>query len=119
MIASCFIGAAAEHPYIAVENHLNYVCHAQRELTLDEVYGLAAMFNSAVLDRYFRTISGNTQVNATELRTMPFPSLAVVSEIGQVVRHLAALTIPAVEESVLRALGITGSLKEYLMGAAL
>lgn len=82
LTASCFLRADQPTPFVALENHLNYVYHKQRELTDDEVFGLAALFNSALLDRYFRTISGNTQVNATEVRTMPFPDLATVARIG-------------------------------------
>ena len=119
LTASCFIGAEALRPYVALENHLNYIYHGQRELTLDETYGLAALFNSALLDRYFRTISGNTQVNATEIRSMPFPGLATVSGIGRGVRRLGDRTSSAVEEVVLEALGVAGLLKERLLEAAL
>ena len=32
-------GQKATRPYLALENHLNYVYHAERELTVDEVSG--------------------------------------------------------------------------------
>ena len=66
-------GGSFSFPYLGIENHVNYVYHGDRELTEDEVYGIAALFNSSLIDRYFRTISGNTQVNATEIRAMNFP----------------------------------------------
>jgi adenine-specific DNA-methyltransferase len=59
LTARCLLASQLSQPFVALENHLNYVYHAQRELTTDEVYGLAALFNSSLLDRYFRTISGN------------------------------------------------------------
>ncbi len=65
LVASHLLAANVKWPYVALENHLNYVYHAERELTEDETLGLTAVFNSALLDRYFRTINGNTQVNAT------------------------------------------------------
>jgi adenine-specific DNA-methyltransferase len=119
LTASCLIGASQAGPYVALENHLNYVYHAMRPLSLDETYGLAALFNSALLDRYFRTISGNTQVNATELRTMPFPALKIVAAIGRKVQALPSLESKAIESIVLDSVGINGSLGRHLMDAAL
>jgi len=119
LTASCLIGAAQPRPYVALENHLNYVYHAKRSLSLDETYGLAALFNSALLDRYFRTISGNTQVNATELRTMPFPALEIVAGIGRKVQALLSLESKAIERIVLDSLRINGSLGRYLVEATL
>ena len=72
LTASCFIGHQFDATEVAVENHVNYVYHAERDLTKAETFGLAALFNSFLLDQYFRTLSGNTQVNASELRSMPF-----------------------------------------------
>jgi adenine-specific DNA-methyltransferase len=119
LTASCLIASDVPQPFVALENHLNYLYHAARELTLDEVYGLAALFNSALLDRYFRTISGNTQVNATEIRSMKFPALPAVAGIGRRVRELASLDRDAVELIVHRELGITGEVSTHLLEGTL
>jgi adenine-specific DNA-methyltransferase len=119
LTASCFIAAEMPQPYVALENHLNYLYHAERDLTLDEVYGLAALFNSALLDRYFPTISGNTQVNATGIRSMKFPALPAVAAIGSKVRELASLDSDAVELIVLRELGINGAISTHLLNGTL
>lgn len=114
LTASCFLKSGEACPYVALENHLNYVYHAERELTDNEVYGLAALFNSALLDRYFRTISGNTQVNATDLQTMNFPDLATVARIGKRVAKLRSLASGEAEHVVLDELGIDGALERHL-----
>jgi adenine-specific DNA-methyltransferase len=119
LTASCLLASQVSHPFIALENHLNYVYHAERELTLDEVYGLTALFNSALLDRYFRTISGNTQVNATEIRNMKFPALRAVADIGRKVRKLECLDSDTVELTVLRELGINGEVFTRLLEGTL
>jgi adenine-specific DNA-methyltransferase len=56
LTASFLLASDISQPFVALENHLNYVYHADRELTVDEAYGLTALFNCALLDRYFRTI---------------------------------------------------------------
>ena len=119
LTASWFLHAEETRHYLALENHLNYVYHADRELTVDEVFGLTALFNSALLDRYFRIISGNTQVNATEIRSIRFPQLGQVAVIGERLKGLGDYQPAKVERIVLEALGINGRLGAYLMEAAL
>ena len=113
LTAACLLAADFPFPYIGVENHVNYVYHGERDLTENEVYGIAALFNSSLIDRYFRTISGNTQVNATEIRTMNFPDLKTLERIGKRTRHKTAQA----EAMVLSELGISGPLQRCLAGA--
>src|ERR1043166_9109512 len=110
LTASSLIPSKGRWPsMLAIENHVNYIYHKDRELTELETLGLSALFNSALLDRYFRTVSGNTQVNATEIRSMPFPPLAVLAKLGAHVKRIKT-TRKAVEQAVLATLGINGSL---------
>jgi adenine-specific DNA-methyltransferase len=82
--------------WIGLENHLNFVHRPGGSLSEDEALGLAALFNSKILDSYFRVMNGNTQVNATDIRAMPLPPLARIKAIGDAVRRGA--TSDAVEE---------------------
>ena len=83
LIAAPLLAGAIDTPFVGLENHLNYVHRPGGELSPEEAYGLAALFNSALLDRYFRTFNGNTQVSATELRAMPLPPLNSIKMLGQ------------------------------------
>jgi adenine-specific DNA-methyltransferase len=111
LTASCFLGTQWAFSHIGIENHVNYVYHQDRELSEDEVYGIASLFNSPLLDRYFRTLSGNTQVNATEIRNMNFPSLRTIAKIGKKVKE----AIATAEAVVLSELGVNAELREHLL----
>jgi adenine-specific DNA-methyltransferase len=116
LTAGCLVAESVPHSVIALENHLNYIYHADRDLTVAEMFGVAALFNSVVFDRYFRCFSGNTQVNATEVRTMKFPELATVSRIGRKIAKLGEMSRPETEEIVLDELDINGALRKYVLG---
>jgi adenine-specific DNA-methyltransferase len=55
---------------VAFENHLNVFHAGGKGLDREFAWGLCLWLNSSVVDRYFRTFSGHTQVNATDLRSM-------------------------------------------------
>lgn len=79
---------AFDSDLIALENHLNYLYRPGGTLSSEEATGIAAFLNSSLVDRYFRIANGNTQVNATELRKLPFPPLEQLIRLGQRIIHL-------------------------------
>ncbi|PKO23325.1 MAG: methyltransferase [Chloroflexi bacterium HGW-Chloroflexi-1] len=103
-------------PLIGLENHLNYIHRPDGHLSIEEVYGLAALLNSELLDTYVRVFNGNTQVSATELRTMPLPPLEKIAEIGRRIMSESNLTqeIDALVEDVLDIKVPTSSLQRSL-----
>lgn len=70
---------------IGLENHLNYIYRRGGQMTPAEARGLAAFLASSLVDSHFRALAGSTQVNATELRKLPLPPLAVLINIGEVI----------------------------------
>lgn len=68
---------------VAFENHLN-VFH-RRGAGLDETLGrgLAAYLNSTFVDRFVRVFSGHTQINATDLRNLRYPSREQLMRLGE------------------------------------
>ncbi|MBN1411668.1 MAG: N-6 DNA methylase [Spirochaetales bacterium] len=86
--------------YIAIENHVNYIYKRSGSLSIEETMGLSEILNSAILDTYFRTHNGNTEVSATEIRDMPLPSINTIKNIGKK-KIKNAITIEEVDEILL------------------
>jgi len=91
---------------IGFENHLNYMGVKGEDMALTEAFGLAALFNSTFMDRYFRSISGNTQVNATEIRLLRLPTRDQIISIGKEVHRIKGYEQSKVDEIVQSALNI-------------
>ncbi len=105
-------------PFLGLENHLNYVYRPRGELTTAEALGLAALFNSALIDQYFRAISGSTQVNAAEIRALPVPSLEAIQEIGNALERDGEKDPATVERTVGKVVGLPQKLIEQLCETA-
>ena len=82
IVACIYDSHQIEAPLVGFENHLNYFHIAGRGLPMALAKGLAAFLNSTVVDVYFRQFNGHTQVNATDLRSLNFPSRAELERLG-------------------------------------
>lgn len=67
---------------VGFENHVNYFHINGRELPLYIAKGLTVYLNSSIVDDFFRQFNGHTQVNATDLRMLPYPSQHQLKELG-------------------------------------
>lgn len=67
---------------IAFENHLN-VFHINKSGLPGEIaLGLVVWLNTSFIDEKFRLFSGHTQVNATDLRNLSYPTYGALLQIG-------------------------------------
>ena len=82
LVSAPLIQGSLNADMVGLENHLNYIRGVWKDLDEELAYGLSALLNSACLDRYFRISNGNTQVSATELRSMPLPAEEEIRSIG-------------------------------------
>ncbi len=67
---------------VGFENHLNYYHINGDGVAKTVAKGLALFLNSTLVDQYFRQFSGHTQVNATDLRSLRYPSIAQLKRLG-------------------------------------
>lgn len=67
---------------VGFENHLNYYHRQGNGLPMTFAKGLVAYLNSTLVDLYFRQFNGHTQVNATDLRNLKYPTAAQLEALG-------------------------------------
>lgn len=70
-------------PVLGFENHLNIFHENKRGLPESLARGLAVFLNTTAVDEYFRRFNGHTQVNATDLKLMKYPSRDTLIELGE------------------------------------
>ncbi len=83
VVAAVYDPARVAFAQVAFENHLNYYHIRGAGLPLTLAKGLAAYLNSTLVDSYFRQFSGHTQVNAADLRSLPYPARSSLVALGR------------------------------------
>lgn len=68
---------------VGFENHLNVIHRERHGLDPAVVRALVAYLNSPAVDEYFRTFSGHTQVNATDLRRLRYARMVRLRKLGR------------------------------------
>ena len=68
---------------LGFENHLNVFHEGKKSLPRALSFGIALFLNSTTVDDYFRTFNGHTQVNATDLRQLKYPSRDTLITFGE------------------------------------
>jgi adenine-specific DNA-methyltransferase len=110
LIAAPFLASQYDFQWLGLENHLNYIYRKQGELDTAEALGLSAFLASGLMDRYFRIVNGNTQVNAAELRALPLPPLELIKQIGQTINANETTSPVDIDAVVFHILGEAGYL---------
>ncbi len=83
LVAAPYEQEIFDFEWLGIENHLNYIRRPKGALSREELWGLAIFYNSSFADTYFRLINGSTQVSATEIRSIPLPSLGKICDLGR------------------------------------
>jgi len=100
---------------VGIENHVNYIHKPKGKLSVGEAFGIAALLNTRLIDNYFRSLNGHTQVNATEIRNLPLPDLSVIKRVGEVVSRAKELSAN-MDEMISADLGIDAEIIKGLEG---
>lgn len=73
-----------EYSKIGTQNKINFVDRIDKGIIPEEmIYGIYALLNSTLFDQYYRILNGSTQVNSTEINSIPVPPIEMIELIGQ------------------------------------
>ena len=86
VVAAIYDPGRVDAERVGFENHLNVFHVENKGLPEAVARGLAVYLSSTVVDQFFRQFNGHTQVNATDLRNMKYPTrdelLALGARVG-------------------------------------
>lgn len=91
-------GAFGDAVVLGFENHLNVFHDSRRALPKALAHGLAVFLNTTAIDEAFRRFNGHTQVNATDLTLMKYPSRDVLTQLGEWAMQQTSLTQTMIDE---------------------
>lgn len=86
--------------HLGFENHLNVLHKGKQGLPEMLARGLTVFLNSTTVDESFRRFSGHTQVNATDLRQMKYPSRAALIALGRWAKSKGQLSQQQIDKKV-------------------
>jgi len=92
--------AFGDHTVLGFENHMNLFHENKRGLPELLARGLAVFLNTTAVDESFRRFNGHTQVNATDLKLMKYPSREVLTQLGQWARQHSEITQEMIDEQL-------------------
>lgn len=92
--------AFPDAPLLGFENHLNLFHEKKHGLPDALAHGLAAYLNSTGVDEYFRRFNGHTQVNATDLRLLRYPSRKALVRLGTWAMNASPLTQQMIDQRI-------------------
>lgn len=86
------------HAVLGFENHLNLFHENRQGLPELLARGLAVFLNTTAVDESFRRFNGHTQVNATDLKLMKYPSREALTQLGKWSKLHSGITQEMIDE---------------------
>jgi adenine-specific DNA-methyltransferase len=83
LVAAIFDPDTVPCSVVGFENHVNYYHEQGAPLDKTLARGLAVFLNCTPTDNYFRQFNGHTQVNATDLRSLRYPTRDLLTQLGE------------------------------------
>lgn len=94
--------------YISTHNKINFIDTKDRNSEMSQrlAFGVFALLNSTIYDRYISIISKSKQINSKEMRNLPLPPRHIIENIGMRLMELRDTTVKACDQIVNPALHV-------------
>ncbi len=88
--------------YVSTHNKINYIDTKDKnsEICARLAYGLYALLNSTIYDRFLSIVSKSKQINAKELRSLPLPPKNIIENMGMRLMAVRDLSVSACDDIV-------------------
>jgi len=88
--------------YISTHNKINFIDTKDKsgEMCARLAFGLFALLNSTIYDRYISIVSKSKQINAKELRSLPLPPRNIIENMGMRLMAVRQTTVTACDQIV-------------------
>ncbi len=88
--------------YISTHNKINYIDTKDKNLEMPArlAYGLFALLNSTIYDRYISIVSKSKQINSKEMRSLPLPPRNIIENIGMRLMAMRQTSVKACDSIV-------------------
>ena len=90
------------YKYISTHNKINFIDTKSKteEMSARFAFGLFALLNSTVYDRYVSVMLKSKQINSKEMRTLPLPARNIIENMGMRLMALRRTSVEACDSIV-------------------
>ena len=90
------------YKYISTHNKINFIDTKEKngEICPRLAFGLFALLNSTIYDRYISIVSKSKQINSKEMRTLPLPPRNIIENIGMRLMAVRQTSVAACDRIV-------------------
>ena len=91
-----------QYKYVSTHNKINFIDTKDKdgEMSARLVFGLFALLNSTIYDRYLSIVSKSKQINSKEMKNLPLPPENIIENMGMRLMALRELTVAACDSIV-------------------
>lgn len=90
------------YKYISTHNKINFIDTRDKnsEMCARLAFGLFALLNSTIYDRYISIVSKSKQINSKEMRELPLPPRNIIENIGMRLMAMRQTSVKACDQIV-------------------